>query len=51
MMEDPWRSDVVSGLPLNFYNPAWLNSLSPMARAAVNPTDPINLGIPEDVAK
>ncbi|RXW22339.1 hypothetical protein EST38_g3508 [Candolleomyces aberdarensis] len=51
MKDDPYRCDVVPGLPVNFYNPAWLNSLGPMERATVNPADPISLSIPKNVTR
>jgi hypothetical protein len=47
--EDRYCSDVVPGLPLNFYDEAWVNSLDPLERQSLNATNAVDLTLPPDI--
>ncbi|KAJ2936493.1 hypothetical protein H1R20_g601, partial [Candolleomyces eurysporus] len=47
--EDHYHSHPVSGLPLNFYDPDWLSSLTEIERAALDPAEAIDLALPDAI--
>ncbi|KAJ3979818.1 hypothetical protein F5890DRAFT_1558305 [Lentinula detonsa] len=44
------RGSAPKGLPINWYNPSWLDA-HPMRRQAIRPTEPVSLALPRGIVR